>query len=70
MTAPKRWRDSYNSALRACGDNAYQERKTELAIRACVERLWEIDLEETENEELYMALADLGTLKNLYKKYI
>jgi hypothetical protein len=69
MAAHDRWRSSYASALHACGNSNNQERKAEVAIRACVERLWEIDFEETENEELYMALADLSTLKNLYKKY-
>ena len=70
MTAHRRWRDFYNSALHASGNSANQERKAGLAIRACVERLWQIDLEEaTEHEEIHTALADLSILKNLYKKY-
>jgi hypothetical protein len=70
MAARSRSLNSYNSALRACGNSCHQERKAELAIRACVERLWQIDLEETtEQEEIYTALADLSILKNLYKKY-
>lgn len=70
MAARSRWLNSYNSALHACGNSSYQERKAELAIRACVERLWQIDLEgTTEQEEIYTALADLSILKNLYKKY-
>jgi len=70
MTAHRRWRDFYNSALHACGNSNNQEGKADLAIRACVERLWEIDLEETtEQEEIYTALADLSIFKNLYRKY-
>jgi hypothetical protein len=70
MTAHNRWRNSYNSAMRACGNTNCQEHKTNIAIRACVERLWQIDLEETtEQEEIHTALADLSILKNLYKKY-
>jgi hypothetical protein len=70
MTAHMRWRNFYNSALHAFGNTSNQERKTGLAIRACVERLWQIDLEETtEQEEIYTALADLSIFKNLYRKY-
>ena len=70
MAAHDRWRNSYASALRACGNSSNQERKTGLAIRACVERLDQIDREETaEHEEIYTALADLSTLKILYRKY-
>jgi hypothetical protein len=73
MTWPrkrKRWRDFYNSALHACGNSGNQESEAGLAIRACVERLWQIDLEETtEREEIYTALTDLSILKNLYRKY-
>ena len=70
MAAHSRWLKSYNSALRACGNSSNQERKAEFAIRACVERLWQTDLEETtDQEEIYAALADLNILKNLYKKY-
>jgi len=70
MAAHARWLNSYNSALHACGNSSHQERKAELAIRACVERLWQTDLvETTEQEEIYTALADLTILKNLYKKY-
>ena len=70
MAAHSRWLKSYNSALRACGNSSNQERKADLAIRACLERLWQTDLEgTTEQEEIYTALADLSVLKNLYKKY-
>jgi hypothetical protein len=70
MAAHARWLNTYNSALHACGNSSHQERKAKLAIRACVERLWQTDLEETtEQEEIYTALADLTILKNLYKKY-
>ena len=68
--AHARWLNSYNSALHACGNSSHQERKAELAIRACVERLWQTDLvETTEQEEIYTALADLSIFKNLYRKY-
>jgi hypothetical protein len=47
--------------MHACGNRDCQGRKTGLAIRACVERPWQIDLEETtEREEIYTALADLA----------
>jgi len=70
MTAHHRWRNSYNSAMHAFGNPSNQERKTGLAIQACVERLWQIDPEETtEHEEIYTALADLSILKILYRKY-
>lgn len=70
MTAHNRWRNSYNSAMHACGNKNCQEHKTDIAIRACVERLWQIDREETtEQEEIYTALADLSILKSLSKKY-
>jgi hypothetical protein len=70
MADHNRWRYSYASALHACGNSSNQECKTGLAIRACVERLWQIDGEETtEQEEIYTALADLSILKYLYKKY-
>jgi hypothetical protein len=70
MAAHTRWRNSYNSALHACGNKTHQQRKADLAVRACVERLWQIDLEETtEREEIYTALADLAILKSLYRKY-
>jgi hypothetical protein len=70
MTAHQRWRDFYNSALHACGNRSHQERKADLAIRECVERLWQIDLEEPAGrEEIYTALADLSILKILYRKY-
>jgi hypothetical protein len=71
MAAHSRWLNSYNSALHACGNSSHQERKAEVAIRACVERLWQIDHEETnEPEEIYTALADLSVLKSLYRKYV
>jgi hypothetical protein len=70
MAAHDRWRNSYASALRACGNCSNQEHKAGLAIRACVERLWQIDGEETaEQEEIYAALSDLSVLKILYRKY-
>jgi hypothetical protein len=70
MTAHNRWRNSYNSALHACGNKNCQEHKANIAIRECVERLWQIDLEETtEHEEICTALADLSNLKILYRKY-
>jgi hypothetical protein len=70
MAAHTRWRISYNNALCACGNSNNQEGKADLALRACVERLWQIDLEETiEREEIYTALADLSILKILYRKY-
>ena len=70
MTAHIRWRSSYNSAMHACGNKNCQDLKTDLAIRACVERLWQIEQEETtEQEEIYAALADLSILKILYRKY-
>jgi hypothetical protein len=70
MTALSRWRSSYNNALHACGTSNNQERKADLAIRACAERLWQIDLEETiEREEIYTALADLSILRILHRKY-
>jgi len=71
MAALNRWRNSYNSALHACGNSSHPERKAEVAIRACIERLWQIDLKETtEQEEIYAALADLSILKFLYRKYV
>jgi hypothetical protein len=70
MMAHTRWRNSYNSAMHACGNSNNQAGKADLAVRACVERLWQIDLEETtEQEEIYTALADLSILKILYRKY-
>jgi hypothetical protein len=52
-------------ATRTC-----QDLKTDLAIRACVERQWQMDREETtEQQEICTAIADLSILKNLYKKY-
>jgi hypothetical protein len=70
VTAHNQWRNSYSSALHACGNSNNQESKANLAIRACVERLWQIDLEETiEQEEIYTALADLTILKSLFRKY-
>ena len=70
MMAHNQWRNSYNGAMHACGNKNCQEDKTNIAIRACVERLWQIDLEETtEHEEIYAALADLRILKSLYRKY-
>ena len=70
MAAHSPWRNSYNSAMHACGNKNCQDLKTDIAIRACVERLWLIEQEETtEQEEICAALADLSILKNLYKKY-
>ena len=67
MTAPMRWRNSYNSALHACGNRSHEERKADLAIQACVRRLLEITPKDTsEREEIRMALDDLKVLKILY----
>lgn len=70
VTAHNRWRNSYNSAMHACGNKNCQKRKADLAMRECVERLWQIDLEEIAGrEEIYTALADLSILKILYRKF-
>jgi predicted nucleic-acid-binding protein len=70
MADHSRWRNFYNSAMHAFGNENCQEHKTHIAICACIERLWQIDLEETtEREEIYTALGDLSILKILDRKY-
>ena len=70
MTDHMRWRNSYNSALHACGNRSHEERKADLAIQACVRRLLEITSKDTsEREEIRMALNDLKVLKILYGRY-
>jgi hypothetical protein len=70
MADHSRWLNSYDSAMHAFGNKNCQEHKTNIAICPCIERPWQIDLEETtEREEIYTALADLSTLKILDRKY-
>jgi hypothetical protein len=70
MTAHQRWRNSYRTALRACGNKSHQEREADLAIRACVRCLSQIVPGKTrELAEIRTALADLKLLKALYGKY-
>jgi hypothetical protein len=70
MTVHMRWRNSYNSALHACGNRSHEERKADLAIQACVRRLLKISPQGTsEHEEICMALNDLKVLKILYGRY-
>jgi hypothetical protein len=70
MAVHTRWRRSYNNALRACGNETDQERKADLAICACVQRLWEITPKDTsERREINTALSDLRLLKILYERY-
>lgn len=70
MTAHTRWRRSYNDALHACGNKADQERKADLAICACVQRLSKVTPRNTsEHEEIRTALSDLRLLTILYKRY-
>jgi hypothetical protein len=67
--AHQRWRNSYESALQACGDSS-QERKADLAICACVQRLSETTPKDTsEREEIGTALDDLKLLKFLYSRH-
>jgi hypothetical protein len=66
MTAHNRWRNSYISAMHSRGNTNFQERKTNIATGACVERLGQTDLKEaTEQEEIHTALAGLNVLKNV-----
>jgi hypothetical protein len=68
--AHQRWRNSYKSALHACGARSHQERKADLAIRACVRRLSETTPKDTsEREEIRTALVDLKLLKLLYSRH-
>jgi len=70
MTAERRWRNFYQTALRACGNKSHQEREADLAIRVCFARLSHISQEKTsELDEIRTALADLRLLKILYCKY-
>jgi hypothetical protein len=70
MAAPTRWRRSYNNALHACGNKNDQKRKADLAICACVQRLWEITPKDTsERREINTALSDLRLLRILYERY-
>jgi hypothetical protein len=70
MAAHSRWRNSYNSALRTCGDTSHQERKADFAVRACLQRLLEIAPRNTsECTEIHVALDDLTLLKFLYRRY-
>ena len=65
-----RWRRSYNNALHSCGNKTDQERKADLAISACVQRLLEITPKETsERGEISTALSDLRLLRILYERY-
>ncbi len=70
MTAHKQWRNSYRTALRACGNKSHQEREADLAIRAYAQCLSQIVLGKTrELSDIRTALADLRLLKILYGKY-
>jgi hypothetical protein len=70
MTAHIPWRNSYRTALRACGNKSHQEREADLAIRACVQCLSQIAPRKTpELAEIRIALADLRIIKVLYGKY-
>jgi hypothetical protein len=70
MAAHIRWRRSYNNALHACGNKTDLERKADLAICACVQRLWEITPKDTsERREINTALSDLRLLRILYERY-
>jgi hypothetical protein len=70
MTAHNQWRNSYRTALRACGNKGHQEREADLAIHACVQCLSQIVSERTQEVvEISTALADLRLLKILYGKY-
>ena len=70
MTVHMRWRNSYNSALHACGNRGHEERKADLAVHACVRRLLEITPQDsTERREILTALDDLKVLKVLYGRY-
>jgi hypothetical protein len=54
----------------ACGNSNNQERKADLAIRACLQHLSEITPEDTsEREVIRIALDDLRILKALCRKY-
>jgi len=66
----RRWYNSYKSALRACGDKVHQERKADLALRVCRQRLLEMSRDEAaEREGIRAAISDLWVLKELYRKY-
>ena len=70
MAAHTGWRRSYNNALHACGNKSDQERKADLAICACVQRLSDITPKDTsEHEEISTALSDLRLLKLLYSTH-
>ena len=70
MAAHTRWRRSYNNALHGCGNKTDRERKADLAICACVQRLSEITPKDTlEREEISTALGDLRLLRILYRSY-
>ena len=70
MVAHTRWRRSYNNALHACGNKTDQERKADLAICACVQRLSEITPKDTsEREKIDTAPNDLKLLKLLYSTH-
>jgi hypothetical protein len=70
MAAHTWWRCSYNNALHASGNKTDQERKADLAICACVQRLSEITPKDTsEREEIDTALNDLEFLKPLYSTH-
>ena len=70
MSAHKQWRNSYKTALRACGNKTHQQREADLAIRACLHCLSKIVPGNTQEfDEIRTALADLGLLKRLYGKY-
>jgi hypothetical protein len=70
MPAHTRWRRSYKNALHVCGNKTDQRRKADLAICACVQRLWEITPKDTsERGEINTALSDLRLLRILYERY-
>jgi hypothetical protein len=70
MTAPERWRRSYNTAFRECGDWTLVELFADFAMMVCTERLSEITSEDSsEREEIGIALGDLRILKRLCRKY-
>jgi len=70
MAARTRWRRSYNNALHGCGNKTDHVRRADLAICACVQRLWEITPKDTsERGEINTALSELRRLKILYERY-